>query len=48
MITDNQRDYILSLYEEIGQEPEMDIDSLTRIEAHKIIQELLEIKNEVE
>lgn len=48
MITDSQRDYILVLYEEIGQDPEGDIDSLTRGEAHRRIQELLEIKNEVE
>lgn len=48
MITDNQRDYILKLYEEIGQEPPTDIDELTRAAAHRTIQELLEIKNEVE
>lgn len=48
MITDNQKEYILSFYEEIGQEPEIDIDDLSRGEAHKLIQELLEIKNEVE
>lgn len=48
MITDNQKDYILTLYAEIGQEPEIDIDNLSKSEAHKIIQELLEIKNEVD
>lgn len=30
MRTDGQRDYILSLYEEIGQDIEVDIDNLTR------------------
>lgn len=48
MITDNQKEYILSLYEEIGQEPEIDVDDLTKMEGHRLIQELLEIKNEVE
>lgn len=48
MITGNQKDYILSLYEEIGQDIEVDIDNLSRREAHGIIQELLEIKCEVE
>jgi len=48
MIIDNQKEYILNLYKEIGQEPEIDIDDLSRGEAHKVIQELLEIKNEVE
>lgn len=48
MITDNQKDYILSLYEELGQEYSLaDIDDLTRAEAHEVVKELLEIKNEV-
>lgn len=48
MITDNQKEYIQSLYEELGQEPEIDLDDLSRSEAHRTIRELLEIKNEVE
>jgi len=48
VITVNQKNFILSLYEELGQEPEVDIDSLTKQEASAIIQELLEIKGEVE
>lgn len=47
MITDNQEGYILKLYNELGQEPEEDLGGLTKPEAHKRIQELLEIKNEV-
>lgn len=47
MITDRQLDFILSLYEEIGQEPETDIDNMTKQEASKTIKELLEIKKEL-
>ena len=47
MITDKQKKFILRLYEEIGQEPETDIDNITKQEASKTIKELLEIKKEL-
>ncbi len=47
MITEKQKDYILYLYEEIGMEPEEDIDNLTKQQASKLIDELKEIKDEI-
>jgi hypothetical protein len=47
MITDKQKKFILSLYEEIGQEPEIDVENMTKQEASKTIKELLEIKKEL-
>ena len=48
MATEEQKYYIKSLYEQIGQEVESDLDELTKMEAHRLIQELLELRNEVE
>ena len=48
MITDRQLDFILNLYEEIGQEPEIGIENLSKTEASEVIKELLEIKGEIE
>lgn len=36
MITEKQKDYILYLYEEIGMEPEEDLDNLTKQQASVI------------
>lgn len=47
MITENQRDYILDLYKEIDIEPEEDIDNLTKQQASELIQELIEIKEDM-
>lgn len=47
MITEKQKDYILYLYEEIGMEPEEDLDNLTKQQASKLIDELKEIKDEI-
>ena len=47
MITENQKDYILDLYKEIDIEPEEDIEELTKQEASKLIQELIDIKEEM-
>ena len=47
MITEKQKDYILDLYEEIGMEPEEDLDNLTKQQASKLIDELKEIKDEI-
>ena len=35
MITDRQLDFILNLYEEIGQEPEIGIENLSKTDARK-------------
>ena len=47
MATDYQKKYIERLYTELGQELEVDVDSLTKAEAHEYIQELLNIMSEV-
>lgn len=47
MITEKQKDYILYLYEEIGMEPEEDLDNLTKQQASNLIEELIEIKDEM-
>ena len=48
MITENQMDYILALYEEVNMEANIEyIEELTKPEASELIQELLEIKNEM-
>lgn len=47
MITIFQEDYIKTLYKDLGQEIEIDLESLTKKEAHELIQELLELKNEI-
>lgn len=47
MITEKQKNYILYLYEEIGMEPEEDLDNLTKQEASNLIKELIEIKEEI-
>lgn len=48
MITENQRDYIIALYNELNMEIDIEeIEELTKLEAHKRIQELLELKLEV-
>ena len=47
MITEKQKDYILYLYEEIGIEPEEDLDNLTKQQASELIQELLDIKEDM-
>lgn len=48
MITENQRDYIIGLYNELNMEIDIEeIEELTKLEAHKRIQELLELKSEV-
>lgn len=48
MITDSQKDFIIALYEQIGQENETDLDELSKIEAAGLISELMEIKREVQ
>ena len=48
MITENQRDYIIALYNELNMEIDIEeIEELSKSEAHKRIQELLELKSEV-
>ena len=48
MITENQRDYIIGLYNELNMEIDIEeIEELSKSEAHKRIQELLELKSEV-
>jgi len=47
MITEKQKDYILYLYEEIDMEPEEDLDNLTKQQASNLIEELKEIKEEI-
>lgn len=44
MATPKQVELIISLYEEIGQEPEDDIEELNTKEANKRIKDLLVIK----
>lgn len=44
MATPKQVELIISLYEEIGQEPEDDIEELNTKETSKRIKELLAIK----
>ncbi len=44
IITDKQLKFILRLYEEIGQEPENDIENLSKTEASEVIKELLELR----
>ena len=48
MITEDQRDYIIALYNELNMEIDIEeIEELTKSEAHKRIQELIELKLEV-
>ena len=47
MITEKQKNYILYLYEEIGMEPEEDLDNLTKQQASNLIEELKQIKEEI-
>ena len=47
MITEKQKDYILYLYEEIGMEPEEDLDNLTKQQASNLIEELKQIREEI-
>jgi len=47
MITEKQKDYILDLYKEIDIEPEEDLDNLTKQQASNLIDELKEIKEEM-
>lgn len=47
MITDNQKDYIESLYRDIDLEPEIEIEELTKREASNLIEELKQIKEEI-
>lgn len=48
MITENQRDYIIALYNELNMEIDIEeIEELSKSEAHERIQELLELKSEV-
>lgn len=48
MITENQRDYIIALYNELNMEIDIEeIEELSKSQAHKRIQELLELKLEV-
>lgn len=46
MATSKQIDFLRSLYEELGQEPEDDIEDLDNREASARIKELLAIKEE--
>lgn len=46
MATPKQIDFLRSLYEELGQEPEDDIEELCVMEASARIKELLEMKGE--
>ena len=48
MITEDQRDYIIGLYNELNMEIDIEeIEELSKLEAHERIQELLELKSEV-
>ena len=47
MITENQKDYILDLYKDIDIEPIEDLEELTKQQASELIQELIEIKEEM-
>lgn len=47
MITEKQKDYILDLYKDIDLEPEEDLDELTKQQASELIQELLDIKEDM-
>lgn len=47
-ITSKQIKFINSLYKQIGQEPEQDIENLTSRQASKLIDELIQIKEELE
>ncbi|NLY46838.1 MAG: hypothetical protein GX053_12755 [Tissierella sp.] len=47
MITIFQKEHIENLYKDLGQEVEIDLESLTKEEAHETIQELLELRNGV-
>jgi hypothetical protein len=48
MITENQRDYIIGLYNELNMEIDIEeIEELSKSDAHERIQELLELKSEV-
>ena len=48
MITENQRDYIIGLYNELNMEIDIEeIEELSKSEAHERIRELLELKSEV-
>jgi hypothetical protein len=48
MITENQRDYIIALYNELNMEIDIEeVEELSKSEAHERIQELLELKSEV-
>jgi hypothetical protein len=48
MITENQRDYIIGLYNELNMEIDIEeVEELSKSEAHERIQELLELKSEV-
>ena len=47
MITEKQKDYILDLYKEIDIEPKEDLDELTKQQASELIQELIEIKEDM-
>ena len=42
-----QKDYILDLYKEIDIEPKEDLDELTKQQASELIQELTEIKEDM-
>lgn len=51
MITENQRDYIIALYNELNMEIDIEeieeLEELTKQEASKLIQELIEIKEDM-
>lgn len=47
MITEKQKDYILDLYKEIDMKPEQDLDELTKEWASELIEELIEIKEDM-
>jgi hypothetical protein len=46
LATEKQINFILNLYDELGQEPEDDVEQLSNIEASQRINELLEIKKD--
>lgn len=47
MITENQKDYIIHLYNELSMEIEEDLDDLTIGEASILIDELKELMKEL-
>jgi hypothetical protein len=47
MITEKQKDYILDLYKDIDLEPKEDLEELTKQEASELIQELIDIKEDM-